>query len=87
MFFQNGFELLEAGDEFVGGLLKREFGVEPGLYVGKRRATETDEELLFMDSAQSNPPDRDLLFDREGKLLGIWSKTGALPGVRRVAGP
>jgi serine protease Do len=62
--------------------LTPEFNVERGLYVGKRRSREKDRKLLYMDSALSNPPDRDLLFDMDGKLLGIWTKTGAVPGNR-----
>jgi S1-C subfamily serine protease len=74
---------LQVGDRVLS-LDKRfrltpEFGAEAGLYTGKRRATEKDPELLVMDSVQSIPPDRDLLFDHEGKLLGIWTTTGAVP--------
>jgi hypothetical protein len=62
--------------------LTPEFNIERGLYVGKRRSREKNKELLYMDSALSTPPDRDLLFSMEGKVLGTWTKTGAVPGNR-----
>ena len=35
-----------------------------------------------MDSSRSTAQDRDLLFDMDRNLLGIWTKTGAVPGNR-----
>jgi hypothetical protein len=60
-------------------VFSREFALEPGLISGKRRAAKTGEEMFYVDSARSYPSSRDLLFNREGKLIGIWSRTGAVP--------
>jgi serine protease Do len=55
--------------------------VEAGLFRG-RRASGKDEERLFMDSALSAPPQRELLFNLEGKLVGAWAGRGAVPSNR-----
>jgi S1-C subfamily serine protease len=57
----------------------REITVERGLFTGKQRAAGTTEERLYMDSARSVPSERDLLFDMEGKLIGVWTPKGAVP--------
>jgi hypothetical protein len=60
----------------------REVTMERGVISGKRGDPGKGGERLFMDSARSYPSDRDLLFDREGKVLGVWTRTGAVPGNR-----
>jgi WD40 repeat protein len=57
----------------------REMALERGIISGKRREANKSEERLFMDSARSYPSDRDLLFDTEGNLIGVWTQTGAVP--------
>ncbi len=55
--------------------------VEAGLFRG-RRAAGKGEERLLMDSALSAPPQRKLLFNLEGNLVGAWAGRGAVPSNR-----
>jgi serine protease Do len=63
-------------------LFRRELAAERGVISGRVRAEEKGGELLLMDSARSYPSDRDLLFDREGKLLGAWAGEAVVPSKR-----
>jgi serine protease Do len=74
-------------------MFDREITVERGLFTGKKRANGQTDERLYMDSARSAPSDRDLLFDMQGKLIGVWTPKGAVPiqrvteAVRRASTP
>jgi S1-C subfamily serine protease len=81
--FRNS-DALEVGDDALSLDLgfKHEFTVEPGVLSTKRGKPGTAAERWLMDSARSYPSRRDLLFDRQGRLVGIWAKSGAVPGNR-----
>jgi S1-C subfamily serine protease len=58
-----------------------ELSLERGI-VSARPSAEGGDKLLFMDSARSCPSDRDLLFNRDGEVIGIWGQAGAAPSNR-----
>jgi S1-C subfamily serine protease len=73
---------LKLGDWVVSfDLFGRDPTPEFGLLSGRRQDKEGNESLRI-DSAISCPLDRDLLFSMDGKVLGIWTKTGAVPSSR-----
>jgi Trypsin-like peptidase domain len=47
--------------------------------ISERNADGGTEGHFDIESATSNRPERDLLFNMEGKVIGIWSKSGAIP--------
>lgn len=59
-----------------------ELQIELGIISRKRRAADTGKELFSMDSALSVPVDRDLLFNMDGRIIGVWTQAGAVPGNR-----
>jgi S1-C subfamily serine protease len=63
----------------LGLMFRQEWSVERGIISGQKQALKKDEALFSMDSARGAPSNRDLLLDREGKIIGIWTQAGAVP--------
>lgn len=63
-------------------LFRKEIGIERGILSGKRPGATKGEERFLMDSCLATVPERDLLFDRGGKLIGVWTPAGAVPANR-----
>jgi S1-C subfamily serine protease len=61
---------------------ERQVSVDRGIMAVKHRAGNKDEELLFVDSSRSFPSQRDLLFNLDGKLIGVWKSRAAVPSNR-----
>jgi S1-C subfamily serine protease len=71
---------VESGDAVLSlDFMLGELSFDVGLYTGRGRAGKKVGGLLHMDSVRSYPCTRDLLLNRDGKLIGVWNGTGALP--------
>jgi S1-C subfamily serine protease len=76
-------QCLQVGDWVLSlDCTRSEVSFELGLFTGKARAGQKGAGRLHMDSARSYPSDRDLLLNRQGEIIGIWTKVGAVPGER-----
>jgi serine protease Do len=61
---------------------ERDFSLDWGIVAGKPHAGNSDKEHLLVDSSRSFPSEQDLLFNLDGKLIGIWNRRLALPSTR-----
>ncbi len=53
-----------------------------GIVAGKPHAGSSDKDHLLVDSSRTFPSEQDLLFNLDGKLIGIWNRRLALPSNR-----